>query len=372
MARTFEIAPSAAPVIVGRTGSLGRIHLNRPKALNSLTLEMIRAIAAALDAFETDTQIGAVLISGEGDRAFCAGGDIRALYEAGRTGDLMPLTFWREEYVLDAQIAEYAKPIIAVMDGITMGGGVGLAVHARHRIVTERTVFAMPEAGIGLVPDVGGSWFLPRAPGAFGTYLGLTGMQIGAGEAIFARVADAFVPVAQIDNLIEDLAALAVEGSTAEASRDEVSRLIGRFQNPPPVAPLLDHCVEVDRCFVSDTVGEIIRALEISATPFAHATLQSLAAKSPTSLVLTLRLLRLGRASPGLRACLEREFRVCSTLFHGHDFYEGVRAAVIDKDRNPRWSPSRLDQVDAAAIDAILTTPVAPVFPLATNLPIHG
>ena len=356
------ISAMAAPVLIERSGSLGRIRLNRPKALNSLTLEMVRSIAGALDAFETDATIRAVLVSGEGGRAFCAGGDIRALYDAGRAGDPMPLTFWREEYVLDARIASYPKPVIALMDGITMGGGVGVAVHGSHRIVTENTKFAMPEAGIGLFPDVGGSWFLPRAPGEFGTYLGLTGAQIGAGEALFAGVADQFVPVAQIDSLIAHLSALPPVPSHDEANKHAVTGLIGRFQQPAPLAPLLEHSAEIDACFCHDTVEEILDALTRQGSSFAAATLQTLATKSPTSLVLTLRLLRLGRGSTNLKQCLEREFRACNALVSGHDFYEGVRAAVIDKDRNPQWVPNTLDQVALADIDAMIATPVDPVF----------
>jgi enoyl-CoA hydratase len=349
--------PAIPPLLIERTGSLGWIKLNRPKALNSLTLDMVRQISAALEMFEHDSAISAVMISGEGDRAFCAGGDIRAIYEAGRAGDPMPLTFWREEYRLNARIAEYPKPYIAVMDGIVMGGGVGIAVHASHRIVTERTAFAMPEAGIGLVPDVGGSWFLPRAPGEFGTYLGLTGIQIGAAAAIFAGVADAFVLVAQIENLIEQLAAL-----PPGANKDAVSHVISRVQHSAPSAPQLEHRLEIDSSFAHGTVQQIIAALDRLGTPFALETLQALATKSPTSLILTLQLLRLGRTSTSLKPCLEREFRVCNGIFHGRDFYEGVRAAVIDKDRNPQWLPDRLDLVDPNHIESIFATPVEPVF----------
>lgn len=356
--------PDTPPVIIERAGHLARIKLYRPKALNSLTLDMVRQIAEALDKFEHDAAITAVLISGEGDRAFCAGGDVRAIYEAGRAGDPMPLTFWREEYRLNARIAEYPKPYIAVMDGIVMGGGVGIAVHASHRIATERTVFAMPEAGIGLVPDVGGSWFLPRAPGEFGTYLGLTGVQIGAPAALFAGVADAYVPVAQIQNLIDQLAALPVG-----ANGDAVSHVISRVQHTTPSAPELKHRHEIDSCFAHGSIPEIIAALARLGSSFASETLQTLATKSPTSLVVTLQLLRLGRASSSLRQCLEREFRVCNGIFHGHDFYEGIRAAIIDKDRNPQWLPNCLNQVDPTHIAALIATPVVPVFEASASQP---
>jgi enoyl-CoA hydratase len=346
------------PVLIGRIGSLGHLRLNRPKALNSLTLDMIRQISEALDRFEEDPDVTAVLMTGIGERAFCAGGDIRALYEAGRAGDPFPERFWREEYLLNARIDAFPKPYIAFMDGITMGGGVGLSSHGSHRIVTERTRLAMPETGIGFFPDVGGTWLLARSPGEIGTYLGLTGDSIEAADAINAGFADAVISSQDLGSLTEALAAL-----PAGTGDGKVSSLIARFTRPVEAAPLQTHRVEIDRAFCHHRVEEIVTALAQSASEFAAKTLKTLLSKSPTSLKLTLRLLRLARASAGLEECLEREFAAGRRVVVGHDFYEGVRAAVIDKDRNPRWSPDRLEHIGDQDIDAYLVSAPEPVFP---------
>jgi enoyl-CoA hydratase len=348
----------AAPVLVERAGSLGHIRLNRPKALNSLTLEMVRDIAAALDRFEHDPQIATILIDGAGERGLCAGGDIRALWAAGRAGDALPFTFWREEYVLNARIDACPKPYVAIMDGITMGGGVGVSAHGGHRIVTERTRLAMPETGIGFFPDVGGTWLLAQSPGEVGTYLGLTGAEIGAADAIHAGLADTFVPVDRLGDLVTALAALPVD-----ASGEAVVARIGSFAEAAPEAPLAANRAEIDVAFAHDDATAILAALSGIGSAFAMATRQTLETKSPTSLKLTLRLLRLARDSAGLRDCLEREFAACHGVLAGQDFYEGVRAAVIDKDRKPRWSPATLEAVSDADIAAYLGAAAEPVFP---------
>lgn len=347
-------SPITDPVLIERKGALGRIRLNRPKALNSLTLDMVRRIERALDAFAADGDIRAVLITGEGERGLCAGGDIRAIFDSGRAKDGLGETFWREEYQMNACIAAYAKPYIALMDGITMGGGVGVSAHGRHRIVTERTRLAMPETGIGFFPDIGGTWLLSRAPGEIGTYLGLTGAQIGAGDAIYAGFADIFVPIEKAPGLVEGLAALSSD-STAGAA-------IAAFAGTSPDAPLAAQRSLIDDCFAFDRVEDILAALTHARTPFASDTHAALMAKSPTSLKLTLRLLRLARQSADLETCLAREFAAAARILDGHDFYEGVRAAVIDKDRNPRWSPDTLDAVSAQDIDAYLAPGPEPIF----------
>ncbi|MDR3440514.1 enoyl-CoA hydratase/isomerase family protein [Telmatospirillum sp.] len=346
------------PVLIDRTGALGRLRLNRPQALNSLTLDMVRRISQALDHFEKDPDIAAVLVTGEGDRAFCAGGDIRALYEAGRAGEALPETFWREEYALNARIDRFPKPYIAVMDGITMGGGVGLSSHGSHRIVTERTRLAMPETGIGFFPDVGGTWLLGHGPGEIGTYLGLTGEQAGASDAIYAGLADTFVPSQDLGGLTEALTAL-----PAGIPDDAVTALIERFAKPVEPTPMQEDRAEIDRIFKGERIEEIVVALEQSASEFLLKAHRTILAKSPTSLKLTLRLLRLARTSASLEECLEREFAAGHKVIAGHDFYEGVRAAVIDKDRNPHWSPSRLEQVSDSDIEAYLSAATEPVFP---------
>jgi enoyl-CoA hydratase len=347
-----------APVLIERAGSLGRIRLNRPKALNSLTLDMVRSISAALDDFEGDPHVAAVLITGEGERGLCAGGDIRALYDSGRAGTTLAETFWREEYVLNARIKNFPKPYIAVMDGITMGGGVGLSAHGSHRIVTERTRLAMPETGIGFFPDVGGTWLLGRSPGEIGTYLGLTGEQIGASDAIYAGLADVFVPTSALAGLVD-----ALETLPTGAGGDRVKKILEPFALPVEPTPIQEKRAEIDRAFAADEIETILASLGQSDTEFAGKTRATLLSKSPTSLKLTLRLIRLARASSGLEDCLEREFAAGRKMFTGRDFYEGVRAAVIDKDRNPRWSPARLDEISDRDVDAYLTAAPEPVFP---------
>ena len=343
-------------VIVERVGALGRLRLDRPKALNALTHGMVGLIDRALDEFSADPGIGAVLLTGEGERGLCAGGDLRTLYDS--TDLVAAGNFWRDEYRLDARIAQYEKPFVAVMDGITMGGGVGLAGHAAHRIVTERSRVAMPETGIGYLPDVGGTWLLPRAPGETGTYLGLTGEPVGAADAIFCNLADTMVPSRALPDLIDALSALEPDAGDAG-----VRDVIGRLAAEPGAPPLAQHRPFIDRCFAFDMVDEILSALAADGSDFAVATRTTLLTKSPSSLVLTLCLLRLGRSAPNLEACLEREFHASLALLAEGDFREGIRAAVIDKDKTPRWNPPSLDAVDPARIAGWLERRAEPVFP---------
>ena len=331
---------SISETIVGRTGSLGRIRLNRPKALNSLTLTMVRDIEAALTVFEADPVIAAILLTGEGERGLCAGGDIRMIYDGGKAGSQEPVDFWREEYRMNARLARLAKPFIVFMDGIVMGGGVGVSVYGSHRIVTERTRFAMPETGIGFFPDVGASWFLTRQKSELGTYAGLTGEQLAAGDVIAFGLADSYVPSERLPALAEALSAL-----PASASRADVSGAIAGFEETPPAASVAAQQPLIDRLFAFDTIEEIFGALDQDGSDFATRALGILKAKSPLSLKVTLRLLRLGRAETSLEACLEREFAATAAVLRSHDFYEGVRAAVVDKDRNPQWRPAQLGDV---------------------------
>jgi len=355
---TNEVSAGHALVLVETLGTLGHIRLNRPKAINSLTLEMVRILAAALDKFEADPEVAAVLVTGEGERGLCAGGDIRAIYESGKAGTDLAATFWREEYILNARIKAYSKPYIAIMDGITMGGGVGVSSHGAHRIVTERTRLAMPETGIGFFPDVGGTWLLPRCPGEVGTYLGLTGEQVQAADAIYTGLADLCVPTHALPRLVEALTALPLGLSNAE-----VRTRLADFALPTDTVPLQGNRPIIDATFASDRVESILDALAQSTSEFASNTREKLLSRSPTSLKLTLRLLRLGRDSRGLEECLGYEYAAGQHVLTGHDFYEGVRAAVIDKDRNPRWSPARLEDVTDVDIDAYFEPPSARVFP---------
>jgi len=333
-------------VLVSRRGALGHIRLNRPRALNSLTLDMVRTITRALDRFERDPGIAVVLLDGAGERGLCAGGDIRAIYDSGRRRDGHAERFLREEYALNARIASYPKPYVAVMDGITMGGGVGVSAHGRHRVVTERTRFAMPEVSIGFFPDVGATWLLSRAPGEAGTYLAMTGEAIGPGDTIHAGLADTHVVSADLSALHDALASLA-----PSATGGDVSRTLEALSRPPEPGLLRGNRATIDRVMSFEEVGEICGALERDGSEFAARVLRAMTAASPTSLKLTLRLLRLGRSSARLEECLVREYRAACRALRGHDFYEGIRAAVIDKDKRPRWSPERLADVSDALID---------------------
>ncbi|MDX0773146.1 enoyl-CoA hydratase/isomerase family protein [Sinorhizobium medicae] len=352
----MEMQATFPEVIVERQGAIGRLRLNRPRALNSLNRTMIRAIAAALTEFERDPAIAAVLVTGEGERGLCAGGDIRMIYESGRERPEEGAQFWREEFIVNSRISAYSKPYVAIMDGIVMGGGVGVSSHGSHRIVTERTRFAMPETGIGYFTDVGATWLLPRAPGEFGTYLGLTGRDIGAAAVIHARLGDSFVPSERIDELVAILASL-----PASAKAEDVSAAIRTVSAQAPASALLDHQPVIDRCFASDTVEEILGALENEGTDFSRETLDLLKTRSAISLKLTLALLRAGRASASLDECLEREYTATLGMLSNPDFYEGVRAAVIDKDRNPKWSVG-LSQVTPAVLDRFQRNEGAPLF----------
>jgi enoyl-CoA hydratase len=340
MADAAGVEGSEPDLIARREGALGVIRLNRPKAINAVTLEMFRNIDKALDAFEADPAVGAVLLEGAGERGLCAGGDIRALYESSKVRGDLGKVLWREEYILNARIAEFAKPYVAFMDGIVMGGGVGLSAHGRHRVVTERTKLAMPEVGLGFFPDVGGTWLLSRAPGEIGTYFGLTGQTMNGPDAVFSGFADAVVPTGRLAALRERLVSLQPGVSSAEVRSAIDAFATGERQGP--VAALRPR---IDAWFAHDRMQDIVAALQSDGSELAQATRKTLNEKSPRGMVVTLKLLRLARSSSSLEQCLVREYRAALEVFASDDFREGVRAAVIDKDRNPRWSPSRIEEV---------------------------
>jgi len=344
-------------VIIERRGSAGIISLNRPKALNSLTLPMVRAIASALEDFAADPSIASVIVKGEGERGLCAGGDIRLLHQSGKDGSDEAETFWREEFRLNHAISRYPKPYVVLMDGITMGGGVGLSAHGSHRVVTERTRLAMPETGIGYFPDVGATWLLPRASGEAGTWMGLTGLPIDAADALHAGFADHCVASAALPALMDAIAALA-----ALASAQDVHALIETMATHAGESRVAVNRDLIDRAFAGDTVEDILQALAGESGEFAAETAGVIASRSPTSLKLTLRLLRVGRASANLAECLNRELGACMGILYNPDFYEGVRAAVIDKDRNPQWSPATLAEVTADDIDRFFVPAQPPLF----------
>jgi enoyl-CoA hydratase len=343
-------------VIVERRGTAGLIRLNRPKALNSLTIPMVRTIAAALDEFAGDQAVASVVVMGEGERGFCAGGDIRAIHLSGRSGDGLAETFWREEFRLNHRIASYPKPYVALMDGITMGGGVGLASHGRHRIVTERTRLAMPEAGIGYFPDVGATWLLPRTPGESGTWMALTGLDINASDAIYTGLADVYISSSRLEETVHRLTNL-----SAGSSSDDVDAVLRDLSEQADEGRLQANAAMIDRAFHFNRVEDIASALAAEEGEFAAETRRVMLTRSPTSLKLALRLLRAGRQSRTLGECLARELGACMHVLHGPDFYEGVRAAVIDKDRNPKWSPPTIALVNDEMIGRFFESPKPPL-----------
>jgi enoyl-CoA hydratase len=340
MTARAAVVSEEGDLIARREGACGVIRLNRPKAINAVTLEMFRDIDKALDAFEADPAVAVILLEGAGERGLCAGGDIRALWESSKVkGDLGKI-LWREEYILNARIKKFPKPYVAFMDGIVMGGGVGLSAHSSHRVVTERTKLAMPEVGLGFFPDVGGTWLLSHSPGEIGTYFGLTGQTMNGPDAIYARFADAVVPSAKLAALRDALTKV-----RPGATSTEIKALIAGFATGETVGPVAAMQARIDGWFAHDRMEDIVANLESDGSELALSTLKTLNEKSPRGMVVTLKLLRLARTASSLEECLVREYRAALEVFASDDFREGVRAAVIDKDRNPKWSPPRIEDV---------------------------
>jgi enoyl-CoA hydratase len=327
-------------VIARRDGRVGRILLNRPRVLNTLTLDMVRAMTNALTAFRDDPHVHAVVVEGAGDRAFCAGGDIRALRDGQLSGDRTGVeAFFREEYDLNLMISSYPKPYIALIDGICMGGGIGVSVHGPYRVATEHAMFAMPETAIGFFPDIGGTFFLPRLPGQLGVYLGLTGLRTTGADAVHAGFATHFTSRANLPALS---AALADSGIAA----------LARFAEPLPACSLAPRLAAIDRCCAANTVGEIAACLAAEPGDWAASALKALRAVSPTALAFTLEAFRRGAALT-LRDALDAEFLLTRATMAYPDFAEGVRAMVVDKDRQPKWRPARIEEIDPAVIAAM-------------------
>ncbi len=318
-------------------GHAGRITLNRPQALNALTQKMCEAIDAALAGWADDPAVVLVIVDGAGGRALCAGGDIRVLYNAARAGDLrVPAAFFAAEYRMNARIAAFPKPYVAFMDGVVMGGGVGVSAHGSHRLVTERTMLAMPETGIGLFPDVGATWLLSRKL-PLGLHLALTGARIGAADAILAGLADYYVSSAALPDLITRLCACETKAAAAAC--------LDAAAEPPPPAALGADRAWMDDCYRHSTLELIRDALHASGHPAALAAAAEISARSPSSLKVTLRALREAEAMRDLDQALAQELVLAVSCMRSHDFVEGVRAAVIDKDRAPRWKPDTLECV---------------------------
>lgn len=372
---TVEHAPSAAsvePEVLVRTeGALGRITLNRPRALNALNVGMIRAVHAALDAWRDDSDVEIVFIDGAGERGLCAGGDVRELHAqivAGRSAETVE--FFREEYAMNAAIAEYPKPIVAIADGITMGGGIGVAGHAAIRVVTERSQLAMPEVRIGFTPDVGGTWLLGHAPGRLGEFLALTAGTMSGSDALYAGFADFWVPSERIDALRDALA--------HRADPTGPSEIVMLFDETPDPSPLSAQRAWIDEAFAADTVPEIVARLRAlpepaeeapgtSATgtvPGPAATADLLESLAPTALVVTLDAVREARAMDSVRDALAGEYRRVLWFVHHHpDLVEGIRAQLVDKDRNPHWDPQTLaDLAEDASAPARDYVPPVPLW----------
>lgn len=349
---------SAAPRVLVRTeGALGRLTLNRPEAINALDEDMIAEITRALVAWRDDSDVQIVLIDGEGERGMCAGGDVRRLHEQIVSGHPeRSAEFFRAEYAMNAMIAEYPKPVVALADGITMGGGIGLAGHAAIRIVTERSKLAMPETRIGFTPDVGGTWLLGRAPGRFGEYFGLTGATMSAADAVYLGFADHVVPSDRLDALRDALAHRADPTSPSE--------IVLLFDETPEPSALPASRAWIDGAFSAPTVPEILERLHAYGTTEAAAVADLLEGLAPTGLVVTLDAVREARGLPGLRAALEGEYRRVLWFVNEHpDLVEGIRAQLVDKDRNPKWQPATLAELPAdAGAPARDYTPQPPLF----------
>lgn len=326
-------------VLVSRAGALGHLTLNRPRAINALNHAMVTTLASTLEAWRDDDAVRTVLLSGAGDRGLCAGGDIVAIYTAVSSGRDDAVRFWSDEYRLDAAIARYPKPYVALMDGLVLGGGIGLSAHGGIRVVTERTRVGMPEVSIGFFPDVGGTSLLSRAPGQLGTHLGLTGETASGADAIALGLADHFVPSERITEL-----------ATALETR-EADEVVAGFAVVPPASDLLAQRAWIDAAYAGDDAKAIVERLEASSEPAAREAAATIRTKSPTSVALTLAALRRAAALPSLEAALDQDFRVATRVSRGTDVIEGIRAQVIDKDRTPHWSPSTLAEVTSDQIE---------------------
>jgi enoyl-CoA hydratase len=334
---------SVGDVLLSREGALGHITLNRPKALNALTHEMCAAILGQLQQWACDSDVKAVLIDAVPGRAFCAGGDLRAIYESGRKHDGTAQAFFTTEYRLNAAVKHFPKPYVALIDGIAMGGGVGVSVHGSHRVATENALFAMPETGIGLFPDVGGSYFLPRLPGELGMYLALTGSRIGPSDMAYTGIATHVVLAAKSAAIAPRLA----EGELADSVLESMN------EQPGP-ASLADYRAAIDRVFSASSVEAVMNCLNEEGA-WGKETASLLAERSPTSLKLTFRQMREGR-NLDFDSCMRMEYRLTNRALEGHDFYEGVRVTLIDKGERPNWRPPTLDAVSDAAIAPFFVT----------------
>lgn len=324
-------------------GAVGRITLTRPKAMNALTYEMCLEIEAALDLWHDNDTIKMLVIDAEGERAFCAGGDISVMYETGTNGDYeYGRRFWTDEYRMNAKLFAFPRPVASFMQGFTMGGGVGVGCHASHRIVGDSSQIAMPECGIGLIPDVGGSYILANAAGRLGEYLGTTGTRMNAADAIYARFADYYIP----ESVWPDLITALTETGNWE--------LIDKAAKIAPAGTLAAQQVEIDRHFAGETLRDILVSLGLEQTNFTQNALKILNRNAPLSMGCTVELMHRLRGTKGIYAALEHEYRFTYRALEYADFLEGIRAAIIDKDRNPNWKHSLNDPIDSAVTKMLM------------------
>ncbi|MBI5338338.1 MAG: enoyl-CoA hydratase/isomerase family protein [Mycolicibacterium rufum] len=327
-------------VLVSVSNRVGHLTLNRPKAINSLTHPMVTAISAALTAWQDDDDVRAVVVTGAGDRGLCAGGDVVAIYHSAKADGAEARSFWHDEYLLNSFIGRYPKPYVAVMNGITMGGGVGISAHGSVRVVTETTKMAMPEVGIGFIPDVGGNFILSRAPGLLGVHAALTGAPFSGADAIAMGFADHFVPH---DDLEAFLGAVEADG---------VDHAVAAFAQQPPPSTLLAQRDWIDECYAGATVADIVDALRRHGEGPADDAADLITSRSPLALSVALEAVRRAASLTTLEDVLRQEFRTSCAALRSHDLVEGIRAQLIDKDRNPQWSPASFDAVTAADVDA--------------------
>jgi len=338
--------PSEAPVLFAQDGPVGHILLNRPRALNALDLGMVDLMAKQLKSWESDPAIKVVVVEGVGEKAFCAGGDIRGLYDARAVDDEDMLdAFYRREYHLNHYIANYPKPYVAIMDGITMGGGVGVSIHGRFRVATERTLFAMPETGIGFFPDVGGGYFLPRCPGEIGMYLGLTGARLKAADCLYAGLVTHRTTTDQVAVVKSAL----VDADYGADVFGEVDTILAGFNADMGEPGLAADRDQIDRTFSGESVAAILDALKRSDSAFAQNCVEMLSTKSPTALCVAFEQIRLGRGMT-LAEVLNMEFRLSQRMVCKPDLFEGVRAVIVDKDHAPKWQFGDVGQVDPRAV----------------------
>ena len=341
-----------ADILYEQRGAVVVVTLNRPKALNALTLEMCREFDGKLAGWAEDPAVAAVVVKGEGDRAFCAGGDVRAIWEGVRDGGSLPAAFFAAEYRMNRRVYHFPKPYIALIDGITMGGGVGISVHGSHRVATERTLFAMPETGIGLFPDVGASHVLPRLPGKLGLYLGLTGTRLKAADCLYAGVATQTVESGALAALEDAL----IDADWSGEANGIASATIERFTADVGDPLLAAQHAAIDRCFDGGSVEEVFANLGAEDTDWAAQTLEGLKQRSPASLKITFQAIREG-AERDFDSVMTMEYRLSQACMAAPDFFEGIRALIIEKDNSPQWRPATLDAVSEAQVAAYFEVP---------------